>query len=122
MTFPPAPPQTEEAEQDEASPGDGEHLHKEVHGGTSKSQSSWLKLAVRLTVRAAINPRLALDLIELAWSFRARNWYRSLPFLPMPPRTYTRWRMYTAYGDEGAVPPLDDVIRFARWRRELMRL
>ena len=73
-------------------------------------------------MRAAINPRLALDLIKLAWSFRARNWYRIPPFLPMPPRTYTRWRMYTAYGEEDAVPPLDDVIRFARWRRELMRL
>ena len=122
MTFPPSPLQTEEAKQDEASTGDGEDLHKDVHGGTSKSQSGWLKLAVGLTVRAAINPRLALDLIKLAWSFRARNWYRSPPFLPVPPRTYTRWRMYTAYGDEDAVPPLDDVIRFARWRRELMRL
>jgi hypothetical protein len=30
--------------------------------------------------------------------------------------------MYTAYGDEDAVPPADDVIRFARWRREVMRL
>jgi hypothetical protein len=30
--------------------------------------------------------------------------------------------MFTAYGDEGAVPPLDDVIRFARWRRETMRV
>jgi taurine--2-oxoglutarate transaminase len=28
---------------------------------------------------------------------------------------YTRWRMYTAYGDERAVPPLEDVIRYARW-------
>ena len=33
--------------------------------------------------------------------------------------TYLRWRMYTAYADE-AVPPLDDVIRFASWRRETM--
>ena len=122
MTFPPAPLQTEEAKQDEASTGDGEDLHEDVHGGTSKSQSGWLTLAVGLTVRAAVNPRLALDLITLVWSFRARNWYRSPPFLPVPPRTYTRWRMYTAYGDEDAVPPLDDVIRFARWRRKLMRL
>jgi hypothetical protein len=30
--------------------------------------------------------------------------------------------MYTAYGEEDAVPPLDDVIAFARWRRETMRL
>jgi hypothetical protein len=30
--------------------------------------------------------------------------------------------MFTAYGDEAAVPPVDDVVRFARWRRETMRL
>jgi hypothetical protein len=40
--------------------------------------------------------------------------------LPIPDRTYLRWRMYTAYADEDAVPPVDDVIRFARWRRETM--
>jgi hypothetical protein len=30
--------------------------------------------------------------------------------------------MYTAFGDEDAVPPVIDVLRFARWRREVMRL
>jgi hypothetical protein len=30
--------------------------------------------------------------------------------------------MYTAYADESAVPPPDDVVRFARWRRETMGL
>jgi hypothetical protein len=29
--------------------------------------------------------------------------------------------MYTAYADEQAIPPIDDVIRFARWRRDLFR-
>jgi hypothetical protein len=30
--------------------------------------------------------------------------------------------MYTAYGDELAVPPIEDVVRFARWRRTTMRV
>jgi hypothetical protein len=30
--------------------------------------------------------------------------------------------MYTAYGSEDAIPPLADVIGFARWRRETMHL
>jgi len=30
--------------------------------------------------------------------------------------------MFTAYGDEDAVPPLEDDLRFARWRRETMHL
>jgi hypothetical protein len=26
-----------------------------------------------------------------------------------------RWRMLTAYGDERALPPVRDVVRYARW-------
>jgi len=77
---------------------------------------------MELMARAVVNPRLALDLIRLVWAFRARDWFRRSPFLPLPPQTYIRWRMYTAYGDERAVPPSRDVIRFARWRRRVMHL
>ena len=86
------------------------------------SHGGWTALTAALALRAAVNPRLALDLLRLAWSFRARGWWRRPPFLPLPPREYVRWRMFTAYGDENAVPPLHDVIRFARWRRETMGL
>lgn len=86
------------------------------------SSRAWAALAARLALRAIVRPRLALDLVRLTWSFRARDWYRHAPFLPLPPRDYLRWRMVTAYGDEDAVPPLEDVVRFARWRREVMHL
>ncbi|OLC08212.1 MAG: hypothetical protein AUH34_00060 [Gemmatimonadetes bacterium 13_1_40CM_70_12] len=65
------------------------------------SSGSWSALLARLALRATVNPRL---------------------FLPLPPREYTRWRMLTAYGDEHAVPPVEDVINFARWRRETMHV
>lgn len=83
---------------------------------------SWTALTLRLAGRAVVNPRLALDLLRTAWAFRRREWWRRAPCLPLPDRTYLRWRMYTAYGDEDAVPPMIDVIRFARWRRETMGL
>ncbi len=73
-----------------------------------------------LSARALVSPRLALDLLATAWAFRRRGWWRKAPFLPVPDREYLRWRMYTAYGNEDAVPPAGDVIRFARWRRETM--
>jgi len=87
-----------------------------------RASAGWSTLTARLVLRALVNPRLALDLVRLTWSFRARDWYRRPPFLPWPPRDYVRWRMFTAYGDEDAVPPLEDVVRFARWRRETMHL
>ena len=87
-----------------------------------RARGDWGRLVASLAIRAIINPRLALDLLKTGWAFRRRDWWRLAPFLPIPDPTYLRWRMYTAYGDEAAVPPVQDVIRFARWRRETMRL
>lgn len=86
------------------------------------SRRTWGWLTLELTGRAVINPRLAIDLLRTAWAFRRREWWRKPPFLPVPDRDYLRWRMYTAYGDDDAVPPAGDVIGFARWRRQTMRL
>jgi hypothetical protein len=83
---------------------------------------SWLSLTGRLIWRGLLNPRLGVDLFRTAWAFRRRRWWTRSPYLPLPDRAYLRWRMYTAYADEDAVPPLDDVVRFARWRRETMGL
>ena len=88
----------------------------------SEYRGSWGALTARLAVRALVNPRLAVDLLRTAWAFRRRRWWALPPFLPLPDRSYLRWRMYTAYADENAVPPIEDVIRFARWRRETMHL
>ena len=82
----------------------------------------WLSLTGRLMWRGVLRPRLALDLLRTAWAFRRRRWWASPPYLPLPDRTYLRWRMHTAYGNEDAVPPVEDVVRFARWRRETMGL
>jgi len=84
--------------------------------------STWLSLTLRLAAHAAVSPRLAVDLLRTMWAFRRRAWWRQPPFLPLPDREYLRWRMYTAYGDEAAIPPVQDVIGFARWRRETMHL
>jgi len=83
---------------------------------------SWLWLSARLAGRGLVNPRLGLDLLKTAWAFRRREWWAHPPFLPLPDRVYLRWRMYTAYADENAVPPAEDVVRFARWRRETIGL
>ncbi|HXV85236.1 MAG TPA: hypothetical protein VD793_00980 [Gemmatimonadales bacterium] len=76
---------------------------------------------MRLALHALIRPWVARDLVSVLWAFRRRRWYRTAPFLPLPPADYLRWRMYTAYGDSGAVPPMTDVVRFAAWRRRLLK-
>lgn len=78
---------------------------------------TWPGLAARLALRCLTQPTLAPDLLCVAWRFRSRRWYSRAPFLPLPAMDYVRWRMYTAYGDYRAVPPVEDVIRYARWAR-----
>jgi len=85
-------------------------------------RGTWGGLLLGRAARALVSPRLAVALVAAAWAFRRRDWWRRPPFLPLPDRAYLRWRMYTAYGSEAAVPPREDVIRFARWRRTTMRL
>ncbi len=79
---------------------------------------SWSRLVLTLARRALVRPALATDLLRVAWRFRSRDWYSRFPFLPLPDKTYVRWRMYTAYGDYDAIPPADDVERYARWATE----
>ena len=79
----------------------------------------WIRLAAHLLARSLRNPPLAPALVTVAWRFRRREWYRHTPFLPLPDRTYVRWRMYTAYGDSAAVPPARDIERYAMWARRI---
>lgn len=74
---------------------------------------------------ALLRPRSIPHLMGAAWAFRARDWYARPPFLPLPPTSYMRWRMDTAYGDPDAVPPLVDLERYLVWttrmRKEMRR-
>ena len=78
----------------------------------------------RIVGLALRRPGLIPHLVRFAWAFRARGWYRRPPFLPLPPRSYVRWRMDTAYGDEGHVPARNEIERYVVWTtrmRQLMR-
>lgn len=77
--------------------------------------TTWPRLVLALAGRSVRSPSLGIALVRVAWRFRARGWYRRAPFLPLPPRDYVRWRMYTAYGDANAIAPADDAERYARW-------
>lgn len=76
---------------------------------------SWARLSLALLARSVVDPTLARALVVVAWRFRDRAWYRRAPFLPIPSRAYTRWRMHTAYGDPETVPTVEEAIRYVRW-------
>ncbi len=76
---------------------------------------SWPRLVTRLGVHSLGHPAHGVELLRVLWRFRRRSWYRRFPFLPLPAGDYVRWRMHTAYGDHDAVPPAEDLVRYAHW-------
>jgi hypothetical protein len=76
---------------------------------------SWSRLTLVLLTRSVRNPSVGLSLVRVGWRFRRRGWFKRFPFLPLPAREYLRWRMHTAYGRDDAVPPAEDIVRYARW-------
>lgn len=76
---------------------------------------NWSRLTLALFARSLRNPSVGVALIRVGWRFRERGWQRRFPFIPLPARDYVRWRMHTAYGRDDAIPPADDLIRYARW-------
>jgi hypothetical protein len=66
-------------------------------------------------------PRLLGPMLGAAWAFRRLDWFRRLPFLPLPSARYMRWRMETAYGDPDLLPPLRDLERFLVWGSRMRR-
>ena len=75
----------------------------------------WLGLTTSLALRSLRDPATGVALLRVGWRFRRRGWWRRAPFLPLPDRTYLRWRMHTAYGEHDTVPPASDIVRYARW-------
>lgn len=73
----------------------------------------------RMVGLALRRPTLIPHLVGAAWAFRARGWWRSPPFLPLPSTAYLRWRMDTAYGDPEALPTDDELERYLRWASDM---
>lgn len=76
---------------------------------------------LRMLGRATRRPRLVGALLRAAWRFRARDWWRRPPFLPLPPREYLDWRWHTAYGHTGRDASLEDLEAYLRWANRMHR-
>jgi hypothetical protein len=82
---------------------------------------NYARLLRRFAGLALRRPSLVLPLLRSAWTFRRRDWYRTAPFLPLPPAPYVAWRLHTAYGSEDAVPPVRDLTRYLSWAARMRR-
>lgn len=57
------------------------------------------------------------------WKIRKPKWYFKFPFLPIPPKEYTKWRLETAYGLGATWKNIlwRDIKSFLLWRKDMMR-
>ena len=78
-------------------------------------------LYLRMAGLALRRPRTVPYLFQAAWAFRSRHWLRKPPFLPLPPASYMRWRMDTAYGETNAAPSDDELERYLVWTARMRK-
>jgi hypothetical protein len=63
----------------------------------------------------ARSPRLWPTAVRQVRRLAARGWWRRWPFLPLPPRSYLRFRLLTQYGDASHDAQRGDVLNYLRW-------
>jgi hypothetical protein len=67
------------------------------------------------------HPALWGEAVRAMAAMAPREWWKRLPFLPVPDREFLRWRIATAYGTVNAPLPAHDVVAFLEWRRRQRR-
>jgi hypothetical protein len=61
------------------------------------------------------------DLWPAAVALVPSRWWRRWPPLPVPSRSYMRFRMETMYGHDGHIDG-EDLVRYLEWVRTMRRL
>ena len=66
-------------------------------------------------------PRLWWTAIRQVFVLAPRGWWHRWPPLPLPDRSYLRFRLVTAYGTTDQAPTPDDVVAYLGWCRDWRR-
>ncbi|MGH8957390.1 MAG: hypothetical protein ACRDVK_01815 [Acidimicrobiia bacterium] len=111
----------------EAPVGRGQAASETQNSGEGRSDFDAGEMAVTRSIATANHTlraptQLLPSLISASYAFRARRWWKRSPFLPLPDSEYTRWRLYTAYGNKRQRPSFGDIATFAVWRQSIRRV
>ena len=66
----------------------------------------------------AARPSLWVTALRQGARLAPRRWWARPPFLPLPARSYLRFRMLTHYGDPQHRAEPADLVRYLRWCRQ----
>jgi len=80
---------------------------------------SGMKSGASIVLAVVVRPKLwfiaMVQLIRLV----PRSWWRRSPFLPIPSRSYIRFRKQTQYGGDSGPIEVRDVLSYLNWLRDL---
>ena len=68
-----------------------------------------------------VRPWLWPTAVRQGLALAAPGWWRRAPFLPVPDRSYLRFRMQTMYGDPERDPAGEDLVAYLEWCRRFRR-
>ncbi|WP_334145199.1 hypothetical protein [Rhabdothermincola sp.] len=77
---------------------------------------------VRATLAVARHPSLWPTALRQVFVLARPRWWAARPHLPLPDRSYLRFRLQTAYGDPDREPEPRDVVTYLHWCRSWHRL
>lgn len=73
---------------------------------------------MRAGAALAIRPRLWIPAVRQWKRLVPNGWWRSAPFLPVPDRSYLRFRLQTQYGSPQLKVVSEDLIGYLTWCRD----
>lgn len=71
--------------------------------------------APRLGRYLVVHPFDAVLLVRAGWRLRSKRWWRTAPFLPLPPKAYWEFRMVTLGGTKGFQATPSELVDAAKW-------
>jgi hypothetical protein len=77
--------------------------------------------ATAVVAAVAARPSLWWTALVQARRLLPRRWWAHRPFLPVPDRSYVRFRAVTQYGDPGHPLVAEDVVHYLSWCRNVGR-
>ncbi len=77
---------------------------------------------LRATGAVLVRPWLWATALAQLFRLARPHWWRRWPLLPLPDRTYLRFRLVTVYGDPDRDPDIGDLVSYLHWCRAWPRV
>jgi hypothetical protein len=79
---------------------------------------SSMKSGASIVLAVVVRPNLWFIAVTQLFRLVPRNWWQQSPFLPIPSKSYIRFRKQTQYGGNNHSIEPRDVLSYLKWLRD----